>query len=597
MNTSSSGGLGALLALAPENPFFVREARTLGRRQFGALGRTLVLMTLALAVPLLIMERLDNWALPVIVRQAFALFVLGVAHAIACGAAGWQMGTRLFIAEHRQRTLEGIRLISLSPWLWLPQKLLFSVYGLALVWAAAIPAYAALVMRGHFEPHQLAFGAQLAACAGAVAMCAAISMPPEGPPRRGATVAETLPGFGRGTGRLLFAAQMGLMIWNAEWMWVLGGTLRPLTGMRANYTVLYGFRVPHAWEIAGLTFIFILTALGNAFATADPADWRARWLGTAGRALLITVAYYAVVGSMWTFLPYRAAVLAGLPAAVLVLRFGKWGKGRRKEDGRSAREIAVLTSWWDNPVWVRDLRVALRSASLLRLVSAFSFLIAVTVVGMAAYSVFQFTYSRSLSPDYVITESLSRSGMVAAGLAPILWLGSLAALGTRARLRWMDEQRFDTTSQLLSTPLSAEAIVRGRWAASLLVGCTLLLPAVILTLIAVLVGLVNWPQGLPAYLGTLAYLGGMGVALGANVACEGKTSWWVQLLTAFGVMGEVIVLPLILLFGQFLFRQQIEVTAFTWGLIIVLANCGFAYAFYTRSLGIIRAHRRKDFGP
>src|SRR4051794_19632085 len=129
-----------------ENSFFVRELRALSRRHFGPLAWPLLFEWLLMGLSVVLLERIgsgqDDWGrtmAPFLKLAVLALFAFS--HAVVCAATGWTLGARVFAVEHRQRTLESLRLISLPPWRWVTAKLALPAYGLALVWAAAAPFY------------------------------------------------------------------------------------------------------------------------------------------------------------------------------------------------------------------------------------------------------------------------------------------------------------------------------------------------------------------------------------------------------------------------------------------------------------------------
>src|SRR5687768_11476996 len=97
--------------MAYENPFFVKEVRALSRSRFAPVSGPLMLQSLLLFVPLLLLERILALDLDSeVARKAISLVLLGLLHAGGCAAAGWAMGRRVLIAEHRQGALESLRL-------------------------------------------------------------------------------------------------------------------------------------------------------------------------------------------------------------------------------------------------------------------------------------------------------------------------------------------------------------------------------------------------------------------------------------------------------------------------------------------------------
>ncbi|HTE20123.1 MAG TPA: hypothetical protein VK689_17300, partial [Armatimonadota bacterium] len=330
-----------------ENSFFLKELRSTSRRWYAALAWPLLLQALAPLLPLLLMERafareLDSPE----ARRGMALAVLGLAQALLSGAAGWSLGSRVFLDEHRQGTLESLRMIALSPWRWVPQKLLFPLYGLALVWISAVPSTALLAVRGHFLPQHLGTGLVLAGCVSLVTLAATLLIPPQGLRQR---LDQRLT-----LGHLIAdVAHVGLSYWvivilaYLGWGWVASGADASVTGFAPVFrdAGFYTIRLRQDHGLALLMGAYLLAALGSAFSTANPASRLAHLLGRSARLVAFITAYYLFIGYSWPGATsvFRAMGLAGLPAAALALRLVLWWKrDRRSEDTWASREIRWL---------------------------------------------------------------------------------------------------------------------------------------------------------------------------------------------------------------------------------------------------------------
>jgi hypothetical protein len=514
-----------------ENAFFTREARAFGRGQFRPLARAILLQSAALAAPLLLVEGWLPWTEAVGQRLGGLMLLWGI-HAAACAGTGGRLGYRVFGDEIDRGTLDALRLVTVPPWKWLLQKLLFPLYGMALVWGAALPFYAALVLRGHFLPSYLAVGALLAAACGLLALCATLLLGPEGVVAlrnhfRHPSRPTPTPGAGHlGPVSYLFGL---VAIMAFDWVRAdgyLGDALRT--------TAFYGAWVPKAAVLAALLGGCALAALAAGHATADPANSRATALGRAGRALLSGAAYYQAVGWLWPglALPYRVAWLLGLPAAALAARWYRRRTGSRREDRLGTREIEWLNGRWDNPAFIRDLRVALRASGLRRqgLSAATSMLLFPPALALATLlPPLAFPLSMLFGSGPPVGAFFFRWGVLVAALSPVITMIALMNAGSQAAVHWRSETRFDTLAQVLATPMASETLVRGRWTASALVSLTMLLPSLISLAVGIAVVAATRPSLLPTYLLVQLYLGSSGLLCATLLGSHGQVRWlqWV----------------------------------------------------------------------
>ncbi|MFN3653145.1 MAG: hypothetical protein ACK47B_26490 [Armatimonadota bacterium] len=503
-----------------ENPFFLKELRSAGRRAFMAVGLPLLLQGCLLTLVFLIAERrlfvMENEQPGV--RLVLTTLGLGLTEGLVCALAGWILGARVFMEEHRQGTLEAVRLISRSPWRWLPQKLLFPAYGLLLVWLSALPFHAALTLRGHLLPAQLWPGHLLAGCMGVLTFGVTLLAPPEG---LRATSREEKPSPLESMRR---SGHLGLAYWIAGILAMLGfNWIRSIVqpGFAPFQDLaFYGDRLRADHGLAVLMGAYAAAAFGGAAATANPTSPAAAFLGRFGRPLAFAAAYYLFVGYTWSGLgpPFRWLAVAAPPLVLGVAQLlGQRRKRRRWEDPRSAVEIGWLARRFDNPVLVRDLRVLLRRASLRRLL-----LLQVTglLLGSLALSGF------ALTPLFPIPLGLG--GTVTFRDFVRVWAGVfyfigcwafvpvLLTFGARGLQLWQTEARANTLTQLLTSPLPTETLLRGRWAASCLVGIAQMTPVLAGTAVCIFILFEGY--GFEWYLVLGAAFGSAGLAMSLGYA-------------------------------------------------------------------------------
>jgi hypothetical protein len=585
-----------------ENPFFLKELRALGRRRFAPIGWALLLQSFLLLFPLLIVERLLGSELePVQARQVLALVLLGISHAILCGAIGWTLGRSVFLEEHRQRTLESVRLVSTSPWRWLPQKLLFPLYGLLLVWAAGLPFYAALALRRHFPPHALQPGAVFALCGGLVMLGTTLMLPPEGARYRlklqgPVPLADLLGSFG----------QWGLPYWvvlvllRLSWDWLQAAIGAGTTAFRSLPFYSSWLRTDHGLVL--LMTCFGLGALGAALANADPVSRLMPLLGRAGRLLAVAGAYYLFVGYTWPGSgPSGLVALFALPAAVSAIALFSRKRPERKDEDPIARgELGWLTRFADNPVFLRDLRVTLRPAGLVRQSWTIGtrLLLVTTLLGTVSILPFVGTLGPVGGPGSVWGQVLARVAELALVLGFWLVIPSLLTFGARALALWQEERRCNTLSQLFSSPIGTRTVVHGRWAAAVLVGLARTLPVLVIFLIGPLIALDG--RGLDVCLSLGAWLTSMGLVMSAGFAGAARRvdriadlglavclSVYVLLAEGLGLAIAVNNLP----------RWTIDsirtlLIAYSWTMAPI--NLVLTYLIYRRSIADLEAYRKQD---
>jgi len=583
-----------------ENPFFLKEIRALSRKAFAPLSWIVlaqVLLVICAFWPLEYQVDLSSDPMLRALRRGMAGLLLAACHGLGCGAAGWILGGRIFVEEHRQQTLEGLQLISAAPWRWLPQKLLFPLYGLFLVWLAPLPVYAALAIRGHFFPHELAPAAVLAGCAGLLTMGAALLAPPGGlRSQRNREERFSLAALREDGPHLMLPYWIGLILFRMVWDWVMGFN----SPARQSFKTLPFYETTLRTDagLALLLFAFGMAALAAGLASADPA---AAWVRTAARwtrSLAIGVAYYLWVGYTWAGdgMVARGVKLAGLGVAALVFYWLRRRKKRqRREDPLTARELGWLGFRMDNPVLIRDLRVSLRGSGMRRrtLGRIFGFF------GSLGLVLFWQLYSNDafLGDDNVVEQAFAVTRMIALTMSVWLGLPALLTLGSRAHQQWQAERRANTLSQLAMTPLSSAAIVRGRWGASLLVGATQVAPLFLVFLVGLSV--FENDEGRLRALITACWVGTLGVVLSAGMAGAARP----RLSPLGGVFSAVGLATLVVgaefagtifLVTHILPNSSSSEAIYACWLVFTLLNCVLTLFVYRRAIADIEIYRARD---
>jgi hypothetical protein len=461
-----------------ENPFFTREVRARVRKAWAPLCWMLLLSALAPLSGMWVGAR--QWSLiagasPVEIRGLLLVVATGL-HAAVCGVAGWGLGATVFGREHQENTLESLRLITASPWVWTLQKLVFPLYALLVVWLAAAPSYLALSMRGHALPSTLWTGMLLAGSVGFLTFGAALVAPPEriGLPLAAERVLPLAQRLELQSVRMI-SLLLGweVLALGAEWI----GAGAYDHAVRFQIHPLFGVLNLRADQyFLGLLALFLGCALACAWASADPASAAARRLRLVARRFTAAVAYLLLIGLTWQGAHWLwQTLLIGFPAVQLLrvraeLRRARVkGRTRRSEDRRAAGEIAAVQRVSDNPVLLRDLRVALRGAGMRAgFLTQCGIILALGLcVVLLLNSGFWGTSARL--PRYYFASLLS-------GLYWWGWAVVLLRTSVQGAAQWAAERRMRTVPQLLLSPIRGRDLVLGRWLAALLPGLVALLP-------------------------------------------------------------------------------------------------------------------------
>jgi hypothetical protein len=464
-----------------ENPFFVREVRAYSRKAWSPLSWQVLAAAMGPGFWLWAIAREwtpDAPGAPYFLRGLLLAWVI-VSHAVVCGFTGWRLGAQAFGAEQRQSTLEGLQLVSTSSWKWSTEKLLFPLYSLFLVWLAAFPGCAMLVVRGHCLPATLWPGLLLAAAVGVLSFGVALMGPPEraGLPlstERQLPLAQRL----ELSAPRLIATWLGWEILQLGIRWLEKG-VRDLT---PDFQTRLLFRIlPLRSDqiFAGMLGLFLFYGLTCAWAWANPASPIAGRLRRAALLVTLVTGYALVVGVTWIGSNwFWQSLLVAVPT-VQLLRLAlaqrksvRVRRAARPDSPRAVREIAAVQARWDNPVLVRDLRVSLRGGGLLSSILWHCLIVGALGGAFGAYAL-------SMGAYYV---GASTYPVIAGFLASLYGWGAFAAvmrIGMSASTQWSSERRMKTVSQLLLSPIPGVDIVRGRWAAALLQGSAVAMPWVV----------------------------------------------------------------------------------------------------------------------
>lgn len=587
-----------------ENPFFTREVRARVRKAWAPLCWLLLLSALAPLSGMWVGAR--QWSLiagaSAVEIRGLLLVVAAGLHAVVCGVAGWGLGATVFGREYQENTLESLRLITASPWVWTLQKLVFPLYALLVVWLAAAPSYLALSMRGHALPSTLWTGMLLAGSVGLLTFGAALVAPPEriGLPlaaERVLPLAQRLELQSvRGVSLLLGWEVLAL---GTEWI----GAGAYDHAVRFQTHALFGlFPLRSDQYFLGLLALFLGCALACAWASADPASAAARRLRLFARRFTAAIAYLLLVGLTWRGAHwFWQTLLIGFPAVQLlrvraeVRRARAKGRARRSEDRHAAGEIAAIQRMSDNPVLIRDLRVALRGAGMRAafltqcgIILALAFCVALLV------SSGFWGFRSRLGAPYLLQ-------LYAGLLAWIYWWGWVVVLlrtAVQGAAQWAAERRMRTVPQLLLSPLRGRDVVLGRWAAALLPGFVAVVPwAVAQGVCGLFVdqrsGPTNWTLITNLWEASMAGV----LSLGMAGAIREPTTRRLRLYFAGGPTA-LVVAEILLLFWSFTWRitwSSSDTTITSLCLFMALVNLGLLPLLALLEARCIEAQRRRLF--
>ncbi|HTE17586.1 MAG TPA: hypothetical protein VK689_04300, partial [Armatimonadota bacterium] len=384
------------------------------------------------------------------------------------------------------------------------------------------------------------------------------------------------------------------------------------TGLRDSplrHSPFFATTIRSDQKLAILMVAYGGAALGGALAAASPAS---RWATGLRRGALVVatgLSYCSLLGQLWgTLSPtYRLAGMA-LPLVLLA-----WAYFARTSDlGRgallSSREIRWLSRRWDNPVFIRDLRAALRAASLTRQSSSVLLWAAVAVSASAwltTVAPLSTVFTVYAGPAIASSPGfLFRASACLAFFSPMLLCFLFIMPGERAQKLWKKEHQLGTFSQLLASPLPTATLVQGRWMASALVGAAAPVTCVLLSVAGLFAFAATRPAELGLYVALELYLVSVGLVVAASAAAmvqpekgAGRTNWLFQLLALLGFTAEVLLalpmaLPLLNPFSDVGSPPALVVL----GLTVAPLNVWLAYWLYRRTVVALERMRCSDVG-
>lgn len=446
-----------------------------------------------------------------------------VAHSGLCAAAGVYGGSRVFAAEERGATLEGLLLLPHPANRWLALKLAFPLYLVLLVWSAGIPLYVCGAvfrwMRPHDIPGLLVF--PLAGGLNALALTLLIARDPRRTDGGDTTPRQRRQKSDREEHWLLvpLAVLAGMM-----------PILRAATKGVGSVSIVFGLRVPD-WILALLVALAVPIA-GWATARAVVAgDDDSAWPALNVRRAAVVVLCYLLVGVfVWGRTPdwLGWVLVIGIPVFAWWDRIrastppdeapkpaGRRGKRRQKprqgrsEDPLAGPELRWLESRWNNPVFIRDLRIYTRTVSIRRALLAgwagvgqWLFLILLMDVLAAP--------ARGRSMMLSFLEGL-RGPALTAALDTAAWIAGLMSVfslvfGPLVRLPDSGSEPETGPDPSLATPLRSREILVGRMAAAVLHSWSRSTPALLILALSLGWGLARGSEHAPAAVAFLPLL-------------------------------------------------------------------------------------------
>jgi len=440
-----------------ENPFFRREALLLARRPRSRVAIWIFLAGVALMAAPVLAEpflRLQDG------RKASqdGLLLAAVLHGVLCLVAGAYAAELVLADDRRQSALDELRLLPYLPAKWLALKLAFPLLLTLLIWMVGLPFYLAAVLLGSL-PLSAAYRVAGYPLLVGLAMLAGSLLLPAGP-------ATPQPVGRRGPSQSQMDREgwIGMLLLQLMGCCVMGWMARAWLGRLGASRPFYGLWLPEGplWTMmaAGFLAAAFMSAM-SVLSSTDAADRRVARV----RVLVLLGVGFLAYGYAWGWLtmPLRWGIGIGFLLLVLAPRLFLPPPGCVRstrpgppDDPRSAAEVAQAAAWWENPVWVRDLRALSRKASVRKLILGEGWILPLLML-VPSLAFYWLGASR-------LTDLPHALGYGVALFGPTLLIVGPASV---ASARWERERLENTLAPLLLTPLSSEDLLRGRMAACL----------------------------------------------------------------------------------------------------------------------------------
>lgn len=439
-----------------DNPFFMREVRQLKRRPRAMFWLLLgCLCGMAGVVSLWTFLPPAFSFTPTAMKIATApplIWMLMAFHTILCCYVAGRGAFRMLLREEIEGTLDTIVLLPYSALRWLALKAAFTIVSLCVVWLAALPFYMFAAVYNLIKIDDLLYYAHRSLLYGFSFMFLSLVFPYHIHPRvLQAKAQSNLPANQR---EIILIQFVGSLAFFALMM-----TMASIDGGLSSLPRFFYTTAVPEWAL----WIGALAAIG-AVATvsclrAIERTGKYERLKSLIRLAALFVMGFGALGVAWSSLPpWSHAITAVVLIAgfIVIARLdapvttGEAGSNTQRDDRRRQREVVWLTCQSDNPVFIRDIRVYVRSKSLL-----FCFLgsLGVIVILVSGFTVIS------------ARTGMSLGDLLRPALGYVLPL--YASVWSRARLMWVKEHRSQSLVLLLLTSLNSSEILSGRLLAAL----------------------------------------------------------------------------------------------------------------------------------
>lgn len=486
-----------------ENPFLTRELRQhRGERLRMCLARLSWICSLGL-LPLLMV------VVPALAWRAYGLewtytppppFLLVMPHGMLCFLAAGYGLDRFVAAERRQATLGSVLLVSLPPSHWLLQKLVFPLYVLVLTWLAGLPFYLAAAALDIDLPLRLLTYSLIPLALGLYTLTLPLLVPSE-------TLLEGAEYERPRPWEHLLLAPLVLLPFLIAGIW---GVFKGMAG-RWSTSQLFCMHVPDGVVLALLLPILPVGSYFTGLAALSGGEASAR-LAHRARLACVTWLYLLLFGlfgfQWWVLLGAALSLLAGSGPLYQELK-QRWRRARRPhtaggaspdrstpaarkriEDPRSRGDVAWLAGYWDNPIFVRDLRMRTRAASFRRALIGgwMAFGIILLIIGLLPLTAFvgaiiaspaQAWHSVRAAGAAIAPAHKDMLALFCGAYSLLILVGGASGSPTgRAQLAGATRDAEPRLPEEFATPLASEDLLLGRAVAAALYSWCFATPAI-----------------------------------------------------------------------------------------------------------------------